>query len=111
MSVMCLKLTQKSAVTTHHYQFPTVEEPLFKTGQHIKPLGSGSQKTSWPWGVMQVVLNTPCGGIVYERLHVGVNKNLRNQSISSRDVCHEVLTKLLRVWGSFITDILSVYQL
>lgn len=109
---MFLKLTQKSAVTTHHYHFPTAEEPLFKTGQHIKPLGSGSQKkTSCPWGVMQVVLNTPCGEIMYERLQVGVNKTHRNHSISSLDVCHEVLTKLLWVWGSFITDILSVYQL
>lgn len=110
-SVVFLKLTQKSAVTTHHYHFPTTEEPLFKTGRHIKPLGSGSQKTSSPWGVMQVVLNTPWGGIMYERLQVGVNKTLRNHSISSWDLCHEVLTKLLWVWGSFITDILSVYQL
>lgn len=47
---MYLKLTQKSAVTTHHYQFPIAEEPLFKTGQHIKPLGSGSQKNKLPLG-------------------------------------------------------------
>lgn len=71
----------------------------------------GAKITSCPWGVMQVVLNTPWGGIMYERKQVRVNKNLRNHSISSLDVCHEVLTKLLWVWGSFITDILSVYQL